>query len=108
MADLHIWLTVAVIALTTAGIRFLPFLVWSGERKPPKIMDKLVRTLPYATMGMLVVYCLRDISFTSAAGFLPTLIAGFTVGILYVWKRNTLLSIIVGTVCYMVLVQTVF
>lgn len=108
MTDLHTWSIVAVIALVTAIIRYLPFVVFSGKRKTPKIIDKLGKVLPYAIMGMLVVYCLKDISFTSPAGFLPSLIACIVVGALYIWKRNTLISIIAGTVCYMILVQMVF
>lgn len=108
MADLHIWVTVAVIALTTAALRFLPFIIWNGNRKTPKIIDKLGKVLPAAIMGMLVIYCLKDVSFTSVSGFLPTLAACLVVGVLYIWKRNTLISIIAGTVCYMLLVQFVF
>lgn len=108
MTDLHIWVSVAVIALVTAVIRFLPFMIWSGNRKTPKIIEKLGRVLPYAIMGMLVVYCLKDVNFTNASGFLPPLIACLVVSILYVWKRNTLISIIAGTICYMVLVQMIF
>ena len=99
---------VAVVALVTAALRFLPFIIFNGNKKTPKIIEKLGRTLPCAIMGMLVVYCLKGISFTSAAGFMPYLIAGAVVAILYIWKRNTLLSIVCGTVCYMLLVQLVF
>lgn len=108
MTDLHTWLLVAVIALVTALIRFLPFAVWSGNRKTPKIIEKLGKILPYAIMGMLVVYCLKGVNFQSTSNFLPELIACFVVGVSYVWKRNTLISIVCGTVCYMVLVQMVF
>jgi len=108
MNDGYVWYAIAVTALVTAGLRFLPFLVFSGKRRTPKIIEKLGRVLPYAIMGMLVVYCLKGTSFTSASGFVPPLIACLVVGGLYVWKRNTLLSIIVGTVCYMMLVQMVF
>ena len=108
MNDLHTWGVVAVIALVTAAIRFLPFAVFNGKRKTPKIIDKLGKVLPYAIMGMLVVYCLKDMSFAAPSGFLPSLIACAVVGVLYVWKRNTLISIIAGTVCYMALVQFVF
>lgn len=108
MNDLYVWLTVAVIALVTALIRFLPFLVWSGNKKTPRIIDKLSKVLPYTIMGMLVVYCLKDVSFTRVSGFLPELTACAVVGVLYVWKRNTLISIVCGTVCYMLLVQLVF
>ncbi len=108
MTESQIWISVAVIALTTALLRFLPFLIFGKGRKTPKIIDKLSRVLPLAIMGMLVVYCLRSVSFASVEGFLPALIACLVVGILYVWRRNTLISIILGTVCYMLLVQLVF
>jgi len=108
MNDGYVWYAIAVTALVTAGLRFLPFLVFSGKRRTPKMVEKLGRVLPYAIMGMLVVYCLKGTSFTSASGFVPPLIACLVVGGLYVWKRNTLLSIIAGTVCYMMLVQMVF
>ena len=108
MNDWYIWCTIAVIALVTALLRFLPFSIFSGNRKTPKIVEKLGRVLPYAIMGMLVVYCLKDLSFAGVSGFLPQLIACAVVVVLHVWRRNTLVSIIGGTVCYMVLVQLVF
>lgn len=108
MTDLNIWYAIAVIALVTAALRFLPFLILGGNRKTPRIIEKLGKTLPYAIMGMLVVYCLKGVNFASVSGFLPSLIACLVVGVLYVWKRNTLVSIISGTVCYMILVQMVF
>ena len=104
----YIWLSVAIIALLTAALRFLPFALFGNGRKTPKIIEKLSSMLPYAIMGMLVVYCLKDTSFSSLGGFLPALIASAVVVLLHVWKRNTLLSIISGTVCYMLLVQLVF
>lgn len=108
MTDLRTWYGVAVIALVTAMLRFLPFVIFNGKGKPPKIIDKLGSLLPYAIMGMLVVYCLKDIQFTHVSGYLPELLACGIVGGLYVWKRNTLISIICGTVGYMLLVQLVF
>ena len=108
MTDMHTWGIVAAVAFVTAALRFLPFMVFNGNRKTPKIIEKLGRSLPFAIMGMLVVYCLKGVSFTSLTGFLPELVSCAVVGILYVWKRNTLISIIVGTVCYMLLVQIVF
>ena len=104
----YIWLSVAIIALVTAALRFLPFALFGNGRKTPKIIEKLSSMLPYAIMGMLVVYCLKGTSFSSLGGFLPALIASAVVVLLHVWKRNTLLSIISGTVCYMLLVQLVF
>lgn len=108
MNDWYIWSAVAVIAVVTAGLRLLPFLLFGGNRKTPKIVNKMGRMLPYSVMGMLVVYCLKDVNFGSAGELLPTVIACLIVGALHVWKRNTLLSIVVGTVSYMILVQMVF
>ena len=108
MTDLHSGLIIAVIALVTAALRFLPFLIFSENRKTPPIVSYLGRVLPYAIMGMLVVYCLKGVSFASFPFGLPELIACATVVLLHIWKRNTLLSIGAGTVCYMLLVQFVF
>ena len=108
MNDMRTWYIVAVIALVTMLLRFLPFTIFNGNRKTPKIVEKLGKVLPYAIMGMLVVYCLKDLSFASVSSFLPQLIACLVVSVLYVWKRNTLVSIICGTICYMLLVQFVF
>ena len=107
MTDLHGILTVAVIALVTALLRFLPFAVLR-ERETPKFVVYLGTVLPFAIMGMLVVYCLRNISFSTAPTFLPELLACAAVVIIHIWKRNTLLSILSGTILYMVLVQMVF
>jgi branched-subunit amino acid transport protein AzlD len=104
----YIWLSVAVIALVTAALRFLPFALFGNGKKTPKIIEKLSSMLPYAIMGMLVVYCLKDVSFGSLGGFLPAFIASAVVIVLHVWRRNTLLSIISGTISYMLLVQLVF
>ncbi len=105
--DWYIWTAVAVVALVTALVRFLPFWMF-GNRPAPAWLNKLGRTLPYAVMGMLVVYCLKGTSFTAPDGWLPTLIAVAVVSGLYVWKRNTLVSIVAGTVGYMLLVQGFF
>lgn len=105
MENLYTWYAVAVIALVTAAIRFLPFVIFNGNRKTPAIIEKLGRVLPYAIMGMLVVYCLKDVSLVSVGSFLPALAACLIVGVLYVWKRNTLVSIAAGTICYMAMVQ---
>lgn len=107
MTDLHGILMVTVIALVTMGLRFLPFAIFRG-RQTPEFIAYLGKVLPYAIMGMLVVYCLRSISFVSLSQWLPALTACALVAVLHIWKRNTLLSIISGTVFYMVLVQIIF
>lgn len=107
MSDLHSVLMVAVIALVTAGLRFLPFALFRG-RETPAFITYLSKVLPFAIMGMLVVYCLRNISFSALPFGIPEIAACALVAGMHVWKRNTLLSIISGTVFYMVLVQLVF
>ena len=104
----HAALIIVVAGAVTLLLRFLPFLIFNGKRETPPYIVYLGKVLPYAIMGMLVIYCLRGISFTAAANFLPELIACAVVVLAHVWKRNTLLSIISGTVCYMLLVQFVF
>ena len=107
MTELHDVLLVAVVALVTIGLRFLPFALFRG-RETPKFIAYLGKVLPFAIMGMLVVYCLRGISFTTMPFGIPELVSVALVAGLHLWKRNTLLSIISGTLCYMVLVQMVF
>ena len=106
----EVWYTaaaVAVMALVTAGLRFAPFLLLGG-RRTPRLAVYLGRVFPCATVGMLVVYGLKDLSFAGAGSFVPQLLAGALVVASYLWKRNSLLSIVGGTAFYMVLVQTVF
>lgn len=108
MSNTTLALAIAITALVTAAIRFLPFFVFTNGRKTPAFITYLGDKLPYAVMAMLVVYCLKGVTFTSLHGFLPALIAAaITVGS-YVWKKNTLLSIILGTAVYMFLIQVVF
>lgn len=108
MFNTHSALMVAVIALVTVLLRFLPFLIFRGDKKTPEFITYLGKVLPFAIMGMLVIYCLRNISFASSPFGIPELIAVAVVVVLHLWKRNTLLSIIGGTACYMVLVQLIF
>lgn len=108
MNDLHAAATVAVVALVTAGLRFLPFLIFGENRTTPPLITYLGQVLPYAIMGMLVIYCLKDVSFVSGSFGIPELLGCAAVALLHIWKRNTLLSIGAGTVCYMLLVQLVF
>ena len=108
MTDLHAGLIIAVCALVTMALRFLPFLIFGPSRKTPAFITYLGKVLPCAIMAMLVVYCLKDVSLLTAPHGLPELIAILIVAVLHIWRRSTLLSIIAGTVSYMVLVQGVF
>ena len=108
MNNTHAILTIAVCALVTAGLRFLPFLIFGENRKTPPVIAYLGQVLPFAIMGMLVIYCLKDVSFISAPFGIPEAIGCAVVAGLHVWKRNTLLRIGAGTVVYMLLVQFLF
>ena len=105
---MHDILLIAVAAVVTAATRFLPFLIFRKKESTPAIVTYLGQVLPCAIMGMLVVYCMKDVSFLSAPFGIPELLGCAAVAVLHLWKRNTLLSIGVGTVFYMVLVQLVF
>ena len=108
MIDLHSLLIVAVAAVVTASLRFLPFLIFGEKRPTPPRILHLGKVLPQAIMGMLVVYCLKDVRLTAAPFGLPEALGCGVVALLHIWKRNTLLSIGGGTVAYMILVQAIF
>lgn len=101
-------ITIAICILGTMTTRFLPFLIFSGRRPTPKFIQYLGKALPSAIFGMLVIYCLKNVSLFAGSHGLPELIAiAVTMG-LHLWKKQMLLSIAGGTVCYMLLVQLVF
>lgn len=102
------FLIILLVALTTFATRVAPFVVFPKGKEIPKTIQYLGKVLTPAIIGMLVVYCLRNTTILSAPHGIPELIAVVVVAVLHVWKRNNLLSIGVGTVLYMVLIQTVF
>ena len=109
MSDsLHSLALVAVITAVTLLTRLLPFLLFGGKREPPRLILALGRALPCAVMGMLVVYCLRNVSLTAAPYGAPEAIAAAVCVGLHIWRRSTLLSIAGSTAVYMLLVQAVF
>ncbi len=97
---------VAVMSLVTMALRFLPFLVF--RKQTPKYISYLGRVLPPAIIGMLVIYCLKDVTLSVSPFGIPELIAVVCVAAVQAWKRNSLLSILSGTLLYMVLIQAVF
>ena len=103
--------TIVMIAVIAAGIqltRWLPFWLFPENKEPPAIVTYLGRVLPAATMGLLVVYCLKGVSWLSAPHGAPELLAIAAVVALHRWRGNVLLSIAGGTALYMLLVQVVF
>lgn len=101
-------ITIGLCVLGTMATRFLPFLIFSSSRPTPKYIQYLGKALPAAIFGMLVVYCLKNVSLLTGSHGLPELIAIAVVVGLHLWQRRMLLSIAGGTLCYMLLVQWVF
>ena len=100
-------ITILAVVAGTVLTRFLAFLIFPEGKEPPAYITYLGSVLPYAVIGLLVVYCLKDAVF-SQTHCIPELIAIVCIVVLHKWKKNTLLSIAVGTVIYMLLVQRVF
>ena len=105
---MHDILLIAVAAVVTAATRFIPFLIFRKKDSTPAIVTYLGQVLPCAIMGMLAVYCMKDVPFFSAPFGAPEIIGCVIVALLHIWKRNSLLSIGVGTVSYMLMVQLIF
>ena len=107
MSNTYVLILIAVMALVTMAIRFAPFILFNGK-ETPEFINYLGKYLPYSIIAMLVVYCLKGVSLVKGSHGLPELISVAVVAGLHIWKRNTLLSIVAGTLCYMFLMQVVF
>ncbi|MCH5248683.1 MAG: branched-chain amino acid transporter permease [Lachnospiraceae bacterium] len=101
-------LIIIVVSICTILLRAFPFLIFGGKKELPQTVQYLGKVLPPAIMAVLVVYCLRSVSFLEGNHGIPELISVALVAGLHLWKKNILLSIGLGTVCYMVLIQLVF
>lgn len=108
MTQTQLLITVGMVMLGTVITRFLPFLLFPAGRPTPRYIQFLGKALPSAALGLLVVYCFKDVSILTGSHGLPELMAIGAVTAVHLWRRNLLLSIAVGTVCYMLLVQLVF
>lgn len=108
MTTLQALVTVGVVALVTLMTRALPFLLFPANKRTPAFILYLGRVLPYAIIGMLVVYCVKDVSLAAAPHGLPEALAILAVAGLHLWRKNTLLSIGGGLALYMAMVQGIF
>ena len=99
-------ITIAMCAMGTMATRFLPFLIF--RKQTPAYVRYLGDALPPAVFGMLVVYCLKGVSLAAAPHGIPELLALLSIFAVHVWKKNSLLSMAVGTAVYMFLVQKIF
>lgn len=104
----HAMIIILVMGLMTLATRILPVLIFGRGERVPECILYLGKVVPYTAMGLLIVYCLRDVQVTESPHALPELISITAVTLTYLWKRNTILSVVVGTVLYMILIQKVF
>jgi len=101
-------ITICICVFATMITRFLPFIVFNEKKETPAFVSYLGKYLPSAVFGMLVVYCLKDVSFISGTFGAPEIIGILVTAGLHLWKRNTLLSIGIGTAVYIILIQFIF
>ena len=108
LTPIQTFIIVCMVTIGTMITRFLPFILFKGTKSNNSYISYLGQVLPYSAIGLLVVYCLKNINFNSPSYWIPEAIAIICIVVLHSWKNNVLLSIGVGTVIYMLLVQTVF
>ncbi|MCM3587747.1 branched-chain amino acid transporter permease [Mesobacillus maritimus] len=101
-------ITIAMVVLGTMLTRFLPFIVFPSGKPTPKYVQYLGKVLPSAVIGLLVIYCFKDVSLLSASRGIPEFLGVVVVAFLHYWRKNMLISIAGGTIVYMILVQVVF
>ena len=104
----HAMIVIVVMGLAVLATRIVPVLIFGRGEKVPEFILYLGRVVPYTAMGLLIVYCLRDVPVLDSPHGLPELIALAVVTVTYLWKRNSILSVVIGTALYMFLVQSVF
>lgn len=105
MGTKYILTVIAVSAVITFALRALPFVIFGGKRQMPSVMIKLGRVLPAAIMAVLIVYCVKGVVVEPVTSGIPSLAGVLVTGGTYKWKHNTLISILLGTVCYMVVLR---
>lgn len=108
MTTIQIVITIVLITIVTVTIRTFPFMIFPGRKEPPAYIQYLGNVLPFAIIGMLVIYCFKSVSFIKSPFGLPEMIGFIYVVIIHRWKHNLLLSIGGGTFLYMFLIQTIF
>ena len=108
MSTKEVYIAIAVVAAITFGIRMFPLFFFSRRDTIPKIVRDLGNLLPYSMMGLLIVYCLRTMRFTAPGEYVPLIVATLVTALSYLWKRKSIVSIILGTAVYMFFIQQVF
>lgn len=108
MSTVQMWITIACVTGATILTRFLPYILFPEGKKIPDTVNYLGKVLGPAVFGLLIVYCFRNVSWTSGTFGLPELIAAAVTVVLYIWKRGMILPMAGGTICYMILIRTIF
>lgn len=108
MSDTQQWLTVLLIGIATILTRFIIFWIFPPTKRPPAFIEYLGKVLPAAAIALILVYSLKDIDLTSFPFALPEVISILAIVLIQKWRRNTLLSVVSGTITYMFLIQAVF
>lgn len=101
-------ITIGMVILGTMITRFMTFLIFPSGRPTPKYVQYLGKVLPSAVLGMLVIYCLKDVNLFTGNHGIPKLISIAMVILLHLWKKQMLISIALGTISYMLLIQLIF
>lgn len=101
-------ITITMVVLGTMITRFLPFIIFPADKPTPKYIQYLGKVLPAAVFGLLIIYCLKNISIFTGSRGIPEAISIVFVVLLHLWKRQMLISIAGGTILYMFLVQFIF
>ena len=100
-------ITIGLCVLGTMTTRFLPFIVFRESKETPAFIQYIGKFLPSAVFGMLVIYCLRNVNILQGTHGIPEALSIFVTGSLHVWKRQMMLSIAGGTICYMILIHII-
>ncbi|MDY3119128.1 MAG: AzlD domain-containing protein [Peptoniphilus sp.] len=108
MSTREVYFAIAIVICVTFAIRTFPLFFFSGKKRLPKVVGDLGNLLPYSMMGLLIVYCLRTLTFSAPSGYVPLVAASLVTALSYLWKRKSIASIIAGTAVYMFLIQQVF
>lgn len=105
--EMYYLIAIAVSFAVTFGLRAIPFIVFKGERKMPAWLDRLSKVLPASLMAVLIIYCVKGATTDPVKTGIPSLIACLVVGLTYKWKHSTVLSILIGTISYMILIRII-
>jgi len=105
MSSIQMIIIIVLMGLSVQLTRWLPFLIFDNKTELPGIIEYMGKVLPAAMMGLLVVYCFKDFDFSQINVLVPALAGGLSVAAVHLWKRNTVLSISVGTFIYMVMIR---